>query len=108
VATAEHPRADAQQVTMKVRDMTDFSFVAHIFKEGETFVAHALKLDVSSCGDTEDEARRNIREAVKAYLEALERMGTAREVLKESGYRLENDRWYEPEFVALDRLTTSL
>lgn len=88
--------------------MPNFSFDVHIFKEGDAFVAHAPKLDVSSCGDTDEEARRNIREAVSAFLEAAERMGTLGEVLEESGYRLVADEWRGPEFVAFDHLTTRL
>ena len=88
--------------------MPDFSFDAYIFKEGDTFVAHAPKLDVSTCGATDEEARRNIREAVHAFLEAARRMGTLREILEESGYRLVADEWRGPEFVSVDRLITSL
>jgi predicted RNase H-like HicB family nuclease len=88
--------------------MPSFSFDACIFKEGDAFVAHAPKLDISSCGDTDEEARRNIREAVGAFLNTARRMGTLREILEESGYRLVAEEWCGPEFVALDRLTTTL
>jgi predicted RNase H-like HicB family nuclease len=88
--------------------MPNFSFDAYIFKEGDAFVAHAPKLDVSSCGDTDEEARQNIREAVAAFLESARRMGTLREILEEAGYRLVAEEWRGPEFVALDRLTTTL
>jgi hypothetical protein len=32
--------------------MQDFSFTAHIFKEGATYVAYVPALDLSSCGAT--------------------------------------------------------
>jgi len=57
------------------------TFEVDIFEEGGVFVAHAPQLDVSSCGDTEEEARENITEAVRAYLEALERLGALEKVL---------------------------
>jgi len=63
--------------------MHEFSFDVYIFQEDGVFVAHALGLDVSSCGDTREQARHNIREAVAAFLEAAQRMGTLCEVLKE-------------------------
>jgi len=37
----------------------DVEFTVRILKEGDTFVAHVPQLDVSTCGDTEAEARRN-------------------------------------------------
>lgn len=88
--------------------MSDFSFDVHLFKEGDAFVAHAMQLDVSSYGDTEEAARKSIREAVKVFLEAAERMGTLREVLQESGYRLADDQWQAPERGEIERITTSL
>lgn len=49
--------------------MDDFSFDVNILKEGEAYVAYVPALDLSSCGATDDEARRNIRDAVRAFLE---------------------------------------
>lgn len=38
-----------------------------IYKEGEHFVAQCLNVDVSSFGDSLDEATHNIREAVELH-----------------------------------------
>ena len=86
----------------------DISFTVHLFKEGEVFVAHVSELDLSSCGDTAEAARQNIRDAVVGFLRTSERMGTLNEILEEAGYRLEGERWTPPEFVSLDRLTVNL
>jgi predicted RNase H-like HicB family nuclease len=86
----------------------DFSFTAHIFREGPTFVAYVPALDVSSCGSTDEEARRNIRDAVRGFLAASAGMGTLDEILQEAGYEREGEQWRAPEFVAVDRLTMSL
>ena len=72
--------------------LRDFSFDAHIFKEGDAFVAHAPALDVSSCGATDEEARRNIRDAVRGFLAASADLGTLDEILREAGYRLSDTR----------------
>lgn len=88
--------------------MPDFSFTAHIFREGPTFVAYVPALDVSSCGSTDEEARRNIRDAVRGFLAASAGMGTLDEILQEAGYEREGEQWRAPEFVAVDRLTMSL
>lgn len=88
--------------------MQDISFTVHIFKEGTTFVAYVPELDLSSCGATAEEARRNIRDAVDGFLETSADMGTLSEILEDAGYERDGDRWREPEFVSLDRQTTSL
>lgn len=88
--------------------MPDFSFTAHIFREGPTFVAYVPALDISSCGSTDEEARNNIRDAVRGFLAASADMGTLDEILQEAGYEREGGEWRAPEFVAVDRLTMSL
>ena len=88
--------------------MQDIAFTVHIFREGDVYVAHVPELDVSSCGDTSEIARKNIRDAVRGFLETSEEMGTLAEVLEESGYRLEDGQWRAPEFVAFDRLSVGL
>ena len=86
----------------------DISFTMHLFKEGETFVAYVPELDLSSCGETAETARRNIRDAVQGFLEASERMGTLEEILEEAGFRRNGADWQPPEFGSLDRLTLRL
>lgn len=56
--------------------MQEFSFDAHIFREGDTFVAYVPALDVSSCGAADEEARQNIRDAVRGFIAASADMGT--------------------------------
>jgi predicted RNase H-like HicB family nuclease len=68
-------------IQQETHHMEDFSFDVHIFKEGGMFVAHVPALDVSSCGATDDEARRNIRDAVQGFLESSADLGTLDEVL---------------------------
>ena len=40
-----------------------------VWKEGKYFVAHCLNIDISSFGDTRDEALTNLDEAINLYLE---------------------------------------
>jgi predicted RNase H-like HicB family nuclease len=40
-----------------------------IWKEEKHFVAQCLNIDVSSFGDTKDEAMKNLQEAVELYFE---------------------------------------
>jgi predicted RNase H-like HicB family nuclease len=40
-----------------------------VFREGKHFVAQCLDVDVSSFGDSEDDALANLREALELYFE---------------------------------------
>ncbi len=88
--------------------MQDIPYTVHTFKEGRAYVAYVPELDISSCGDTNDHARKNIRDAVQGFLETSADMGTLSEILNESGYEWKDGRWEAPEFVALDRETASV
>ena len=88
--------------------MQNISFTVHIFKDGETFVAYVPELDLSSCGSTGEEARKNIRYVIRVFLKTSAVMGTLYVILEEAGYRREDENWRAPEFVSLDRLTMSL
>jgi predicted RNase H-like HicB family nuclease len=88
--------------------MQDISFTVHTFKEGKTFIAYVPELDLSSCGATDEEARKNVRDAVRGFLETSAEMGTLAEILEEAGYERNGETWRAPEFVSLDRLTMSI
>lgn len=66
--------------------MNNISFSVHMFKEGDVYVAYVPELDVSSCGSDADQARRNIQDAVRGFLETASEMGTLHEILLEAGY----------------------
>ena len=74
----------------------DIPFTAHVFLEGGQFVAHAPALDVSSCGETADQARHNIRDAVRGFVQVAEERGTLADILLEGGYRFESGHWLPP------------
>ena len=88
--------------------MHNISFTVHTFKEGNTYVAYVPELDLSSCGPTDEEARKNIRDAVRGFLETSADMGTLSEILEEAGYERVGEGWRAPEFVSLDRCTLSV
>ena len=71
--------------------MGDCSFDTHIFKEGQTYVAYVPAFDVSSCGATDEEARRNILDAVRGFLATSADMGTLDEILQEGGYERDGE-----------------
>lgn len=52
---------------------------------GSPFVAYIPEFDVSSCGKTEEEAKKNVREALEITLEEAEKQDRLEELLKEAG-----------------------
>ena len=74
----------------------DLGFTVRILREGAVFVAHVPELDVSTCGDTEAGATRNIADAVQGFLETAKAQGTLNDILQEAGYLFEDGRWKEP------------
>jgi len=87
--------------------MQEIAYTVHTFKEGGTYVAYVPELDVSSCGRTNEDAQRNIQDAVQGFLETSADIGTLEQVLRESGYTRAGERWEAPEFVALQRRKAS-
>jgi predicted RNase H-like HicB family nuclease len=79
----------------------DFDIV--VVREGATFVAYCPELDISSCGSTIDDARGNLKTAVRLLLEETLRMGTLDTVLKEAGYLPDGSGGYlSPRLVATE------
>jgi len=62
----------------------DLSIKVEIFKEDDLYVALAQELNVSSFGETFDEAKESIKEAIELFLEACREMGTLNEISKKS------------------------
>jgi hypothetical protein len=86
----------------------EIQFTTRIFKEGRSFVAHALELDVSSCGGSKEKALRNLKEAVRLFLEEAERIGTLEQILEEAGYGKRKQKIARPNFISVQRVTLPL
>ena len=86
----------------------EIELTIRIFKEGRTFVAHALELDVSSCGGSKEKALQNLKEAVRLFLEEAEEMRTLDQILEEAGYSKSNQKIASPKFISVQRMTLSL
>lgn len=64
-----------------------------IFREGDVYVALSPELNVSSFGDTIEDAKSSLKEAIGAFVEECQEMGTLEEVLEESGFSKIDDSW---------------
>jgi hypothetical protein len=71
-------------------------------------VAHTRELDVSSCGGTRQKALRNLKEAVRLFLDEAERMGTLEQILEEAGYLKRKSKLQGPKFITTQRVSLPL
>ena len=55
----------------------------NIEEEGDQFVSMCPELGTASCGDTEQEALDNLREAITVHLNALEEVGERERLFQE-------------------------
>ena len=78
-------------------------YTVQVWQEGKQYVAHAMPLDVMSCGSTPASASQALREAVELYLATAAEVGTLAEVLEEAGYEPKGQRWISPTWIALER-----
>ena len=79
-----------------------------IFKEGEVYVALSPDLNVSSFGDTIEDAKESLKEAIGAFVEECQEMGTLEEVFEESGFSKVNNSWTSREMVAEESLALAV
>lgn len=85
--------------------MVRIDFDTIVFQEGKTYVAYSPKLDVSSCGDTVDKAKDNLKTAVRLFLEEAAKMGTLEDILEEAGYESKGSNdWTAPRVVTTELL----
>lgn len=83
--------------------MIPIEFDIIIFKEDNVFVSYCPELDISSCGSTVEQARENLKTAVRLFLEEAEKMETLEDILDESGYkRNEVGKWLPPKIITTE------
>lgn len=83
-------------------------YTVQVWKEGQQFVAHAMPLDVMSCGELPEQASKALDEAVHLFLVTAAERGTLDEVLEEAGYEHHDESWYSPAWVSFERHSTAI
>lgn len=73
-----------------IEDMKALAFTGFLRKENKGYSAFCPEFEVASCGDTIEEAKKNLVEAVELYLESAKELGTLNEILEEAGFVSEN------------------
>ncbi len=89
--------------------MFSITYNVQLFEEDDVIVSLCPELNVSSFGDTPEEAADSLKEAVSLFLEGCKEMGTLEAVLEEAGYRLIDGHWIprEPLAVKQDELSSA-
>lgn len=78
-----------------------------IWKEGDMYVAHVPLLQLSSCGYTVEEARKNIKEVTEIFFEETDRKGTTKDVLEELGFEFDKE-WKPPEIIEHQKMSVAI
>ena len=69
---------------MKKNRKKQYIIVTHVIKkEDDQYVATCPEFDVSSFGETVEEANDNLKEAISLYLEGIEELKTRDQIFKE-------------------------
>jgi len=57
-----------------------------LWKEGNMYVSYCPELDIPSCGETVDQAKKNLKEVILINLEKAQKLGSLDNLLQEAGF----------------------
>lgn len=79
-------------------------YTAEVWREGPSFVARAMPLEVMSCGTSARTARRNLDEAVSLFVVTAAQHGNLPSILRECGYRKLRGVWHAPKLLVREQV----
>jgi len=56
-----------------------------IWKEGNMYVSYCPELDIASCGEDVEQAKKNLVESININIEETKKLGTFEQFIEESG-----------------------
>ena len=62
-----------------------FKLTEELWKEGNMYVSYCPELDIASCGENVDHAKKNLKEVILINLEEAQKLGTLDDILQEAG-----------------------
>ena len=86
----------------------NISLNIEIFQEGDQYVSLAPELNISSFGNSVDNAKASLKEAIDLFLEETSYMGTLNTVLEECGFTKVNNHWEHRKAIAKENITLNL
>lgn len=92
-------KKDKYVLASKVIDekkMYEFNLTFFVFKENDYYIAYCPMLDLSTSGDTKQEAVQNFPEAFEAFIECCVEKNILKECLTSLGWRVSTKRILPP------------
>ena len=57
-----------------------------LWKEGNMYVSNCPELDIAACGESIEQAKKNLKEVILINLEEAQKMGTLDKLLQDAGF----------------------
>ena len=76
--------------------MLQFNLPVSILREGKKYIAYTPALDLSTSGNTFEQAKKRFDEIVHIFFEEIMKENTTKEVLTELGWQKVNAKWNPP------------
>jgi predicted RNase H-like HicB family nuclease len=86
--------------------MQNINIKVEVFREDDLYVALCPLLNVSSYGESVEEAKKSLIEAVEAFVEECLDMDTLEDVLEESGFIKINEIWQPRQAIKEENLAS--
>ncbi len=88
--------------------MQNLNIKVEVFREDDLYVALCPSLNVSSYGESVEEAKESLIEAVEAFVEECLDMDTLEDVLEESGFIKINNIWQPRQAIKEESLALAI
>ncbi|HUD09255.1 MAG TPA: hypothetical protein VMR77_00395 [Patescibacteria group bacterium] len=85
-----------------------FALPVSILREGDSFIAYTPALDLSTVGDTLEQAQKRFEEAVQLFFEEITEKGTVNEALAELGWQKADNQLTPPVVISHQTETFSV
>ena len=88
--------------------MQQLNIKVEVFREDDLYVAVCPSLNVSSFGETIEDAKKSLVEALRIFIDECTEMGTIEEVLEESGFTKKDQDWLPRQAVSEERVALAI
>ncbi len=78
------------------KTMLQFNLPVSILREGKKYIAYTPALDLSTSGNTFEQAKKRFDEIVHIFFEEIVKENTTEQVLTELGWQKVNAKWNPP------------
>ena len=75
-------------------------FTEELWKEGNMYVSYSPELDISACGNSIEQAKKNLIDVIGINFEEMKKLGTLEGYLREAGFENVDAN---PDVVGLNR-----